>query len=92
MSDQSTEKPGNWLQKAWWKIRDLYQQLKPCRFSFFVALIAVPVFLCVAQGTEVLRTVGEGMAANDFRDPGPYRNPEGTVAYEFNGAIDAPPR
>src|SRR5881392_2674476 len=55
---------GTWIQRIWWTIRNLYQQLKPCRFSFLVALIAVPVFLCVAQGTEVLRTVGEGMAAN----------------------------
>jgi hypothetical protein len=54
---------GTWLQRLWWKIRDLYQELKPCRFSFLVVLIAGPVFLCVLQGTEILRTVGEGMAA-----------------------------
>jgi hypothetical protein len=53
---------GTWIQRIWWRIRDLYHQLKPCRFSFLVALIACPVFLCVAQGTEILRTVGEGMA------------------------------
>jgi hypothetical protein len=53
---------GTWPQRFWWCIRDLYQQLKPCRFSLLVALIACPVFLCVAQGTEILRTVGEGMA------------------------------
>ena len=53
---------GTWIQRIWWCIRDLYQQLKPCRFSLLVALIACPVFLCVAQGTEILRTVGEGMA------------------------------
>lgn len=53
---------GTWIQRVWWGIRDLYHQLKPCRFSFLVALIACPVFLCVAQGTEILRTVGEGMA------------------------------
>ena len=52
---------GTWIQRIWWWIRDLYHQLKPCRFSFLVALIACPVFLCVAQGTEILRTVGEGM-------------------------------
>ena len=56
---------GTWLQRLWWKTRDLYQELKPCRFSFFVALIAWPVFLCVPQGTEVLRTVGEGMAVSN---------------------------
>jgi hypothetical protein len=53
---------GTWIQRIWWRIRDLYHQLKPCRFSFLVALIACPVFLCVAQGTEILRTVAEGMA------------------------------
>jgi hypothetical protein len=56
---------GTWLQRLWWKTRDLYQELKPCRFSLFVALIAWPVFLCVPQGTEVLRTVGEGMAVSN---------------------------
>ena len=55
---------GNWLQLFWWKIRDLYHQLKPSRFSFLVALIACPVFLCVAQGTEILRVVGEGLATD----------------------------
>lgn len=53
---------GTWIQRIWWSIRDLYQQLKPCRFSILVALIACPVFLCIAQGTEILRTVGEGLA------------------------------
>ena len=53
---------GTWLQRLWWKTRDLYRELKPCRFSFLVAIIAWPVFLCVPQGTEILRTVGEGMA------------------------------
>ena len=53
---------GTWIQRMWWGIRDLYHQLKPCRFSILVALIAFPVFVCVAQGTEILRTVGEGMA------------------------------
>jgi len=36
--------------------------------------------------------VRQGLAANDYRDPGPYKNPEGTVAYEFKGAIAEPPR
>jgi hypothetical protein len=53
---------GTWIQRIWWCIRDLYHRLKPCRFSFLVALIACPIFLCVAQGTEILRTLGEGMA------------------------------
>ena len=62
---------GNWLQRLWWFIRDLYQELKPCRFSFIVALLACPVFLVVAQGTEVLRTVGEGSALGS--QPEPFR-------------------
>ncbi|PYI93364.1 MAG: hypothetical protein DME97_06415 [Verrucomicrobia bacterium] len=52
---------GTWLQRLWWIIRDLYRELKPCRFSFIVALLTCLVFLSVAQGTEILRTVGEGM-------------------------------
>ena len=60
---------GTWIQRIWWSIRDLYQQLKPCRFSILVALIACPVFLCVAQGTEILRTVGEGMAGGQWYWP-----------------------
>ncbi len=27
--------------------------------------------------------IREGLAANDYKDPGPYKHPEGTVAYEF---------
>ena len=55
-------KPGTVIQRTWWRIRDLYHELKPCRFSVIVALIAWPVFVCVAQGTEILRSVGEGTA------------------------------
>jgi manganese oxidase len=36
--------------------------------------------------------VRENLAANDYRDPGPYKNPPGTVAYEFKGDIPEPPR
>jgi hypothetical protein len=32
------------------------------------------------------------LAADDYRDPGPYKNPEGTVAYEFKETVDVPPR
>jgi hypothetical protein len=53
---------GTVFQRIWWRIRDLYHELKPCRFSAIVALIALPVFVCVAQGTEVLRVLGEGSA------------------------------
>jgi hypothetical protein len=58
----SDNKSGTAIQRTWWRIRDLYHELKPCRFSVIVALIAWPVFVCVAQGTEILRTVGEGTA------------------------------
>jgi hypothetical protein len=30
--------------------------------------------------------IREGMARDDYSDPGPYKNPPGTVAYE----VDAP--
>jgi hypothetical protein len=38
--------------------------------------------------------VREGLAANDYRDPSPYKNPEGTVAHEVQGTVpgDAPRR
>ena len=55
-------KSGPVIQRAWWHIRDLYHQLKPSRFSVIVIIIALPVFVCVEQGTEILRTVGEGTA------------------------------
>lgn len=61
--------PENWLQRLWRSIRHLYRELKPCRFSFIVALLACPVFLSVAQGTEILRTVGEGMAGGQWYWP-----------------------
>ena len=30
--------------------------------------------------------VREGLARDDYRDPGPYKFPPGTVAYEVDGA------
>jgi hypothetical protein len=30
--------------------------------------------------------VREGLARNDFKDPGWYKHPPGTVAYEWTGA------
>jgi FtsP/CotA-like multicopper oxidase with cupredoxin domain len=37
--------------------------------------------------------VREGLAANDYSDPGWYTHPPGTVAYEYKGTIaDEPPR
>jgi hypothetical protein len=37
--------------------------------------------------------VREGLSANDYKDPGWYKHPPGTVAYEFKGDAPAnPPR
>ena len=36
--------------------------------------------------------VREGIAANDYKDPGWYQHPEGTVAYEFKGKVAEAPR
>jgi hypothetical protein len=33
--------------------------------------------------------VRDGIARDDYRDPGPYRNPPGTVAYEWTGEAPA---
>lgn len=64
-------KPGTVIQRTWWRIRDLYRELKPSRFSLLVALIAWPVFACVAQGTEILRTIGESFAIGRQWNLGP---------------------
>lgn len=34
--------------------------------------------------------VREGLAANDYKDPGWYQHPQGTVAYEVEGAASPP--
>lgn len=34
--------------------------------------------------------VREGLARNDYKDPGPYRHPAGTVAREYDGTDKAP--
>jgi manganese oxidase len=34
--------------------------------------------------------VREGLGANDYRDPGPYRSPEGTMAREIQVTADLP--
>jgi hypothetical protein len=39
-------------------------------------------------GMFTVMKVREGLASNDYKDPGPYKNPAGTIAYEFKG--DAP--
>ena len=54
---------GRWLIErlvhvCWWLL-DIYHELKPCRFSFIVAILGAIVFLSVNQGTEVLRALAE---------------------------------
>jgi FtsP/CotA-like multicopper oxidase with cupredoxin domain len=36
--------------------------------------------------------IREGLARGDYKDPGDYRHPEGTVAYEFKGRVPEPVR
>jgi manganese oxidase len=36
--------------------------------------------------------VREGLARDDYKDPGPYKNPEGTVAYLYSGPPVSAPR
>jgi hypothetical protein len=37
-------------------------------------------------GMFTVMKVREGLAAGDYKDPGPYKNPPGTVAHEVNVA------
>ena len=43
-------------------------------------------------GMFTVLKVRDDQAPGDYRDPGPYKNPEGTVAYAFNGDADAAPQ
>ncbi len=44
-------------------------------------------------GMFTLMKIREGLAANDYKDPGHYKHPQGTVAYEVaNSAAPAPQR
>jgi hypothetical protein len=36
--------------------------------------------------------VREGLARNDYRDPGWYDHPKGTVSFEWTGPVDEPVR
>ena len=36
--------------------------------------------------------VREGLAANDYKDPGWFKHPPGTVAFEYKGAVEPPKR
>jgi hypothetical protein len=42
-------------------------------------------------GMFTLMKIRDGLAPNDYTDPGPYKNPAGTVAREFNGDAGSPP-
>jgi manganese oxidase len=42
-------------------------------------------------GMFTVMKVREGLAANDYKDPGPYKNPPGTVAYEVDAAAAGEP-
>jgi hypothetical protein len=41
-------------------------------------------------GMFTVMKVRESLGANDYSDPGPYKNPEGTVAHEVEGAGERP--
>jgi hypothetical protein len=44
-------------------------------------------------GMFTLMKIREGLAANDYKDPGDYKHPQGTVAHEVQvSASDAPRR
>ncbi len=43
-------------------------------------------------GMFTVMKVREGLGANDYGDPGPYKNPPGTIAYEFKGTTSEPVR
>jgi len=36
--------------------------------------------------------IREGIARGDYKDPGDYKHPAGTVAYEYTGAASEPER
>jgi len=36
--------------------------------------------------------IREGLARDDYRDPGPYKHPQGTVAYEVDASAAGPVR
>lgn len=36
--------------------------------------------------------IRDGIAKDDYKDPGDYQHPDGTVAYEYDGPVKEPPR
>ena len=57
-------KLGQFVLRGCWHVLDIYHQLKPCRFSLFVAVLGGLVFLWFDQGTEVLRALAERHATS----------------------------
>ncbi len=43
-------------------------------------------------GMFTVMKVRDELAPNDYKDPGPYRHPPGTVAHEVTSDIAEPPR
>jgi manganese oxidase len=43
-------------------------------------------------GMFTLMKIREGLERNDYKDPGDYKHPAGTVAYEFKQPTASPPR
>src|SRR3981189_3817363 len=43
-------------------------------------------------GVFTVMKIREGLARDDYRDPGPYQFPKGTVAYEIDAPQSEPPR
>jgi hypothetical protein len=43
-------------------------------------------------GMFTVMKIREGLARDDYRDPGPYKNPPGTVAYEIDVPQSDAPR
>jgi len=43
-------------------------------------------------GMFTVMKIREGLARDDYKDPGPYKNPQGTVAYEVETPVSEPAR
>jgi len=43
-------------------------------------------------GMFTVMKIREGLEVGDYNDPGPYKHPAGTVAYEIDGTANEPPR
>jgi hypothetical protein len=52
----------SWIQIAWWRLIEAWDEFKSCRLGLIAIVAAYLFFICVAQGTEVLRALAEGTA------------------------------